>query len=358
MKVPEPRKLKSGTWFIQMVLGGVSVPVSAPTKAECKRQATLIKAEWKAGKRQMSKTEITLEQAIDRYIAKKEPDLSSSTIRGYEIIKKNRFQSVMKTPLLKVKNWQEVYDEDSKRLSGKTMMNTWSLVKSACAYSGFTLPKIEEAKVKKTEHEFLEPEEIKKIVSDCNGSNAELPILLGLCSLRLSEMLALTWKDIDFKNNRINVSGATVIGKGNKLIDKEENKTEESKRTVPIFIPRLTELLKNKVGAPDDKLIPVMPNTVYRHVTGFLEAHGYPPIGVHGLRHSFASLAWYLQIPVLETCALGGWKDANTVIKVYTHLDKKSLNKYGSQMQRFYEISNETSNDPQKVIDIQRFLSY
>ena len=39
MKVPEPRKLKSGTWFIQMRLGGESVPVSAATRTECIRQA-------------------------------------------------------------------------------------------------------------------------------------------------------------------------------------------------------------------------------------------------------------------------------------------------------------------------------
>ena len=42
MKVPEPRKLKSGTWFLQMRLGGESVPVSAATRTECIRQAEKI----------------------------------------------------------------------------------------------------------------------------------------------------------------------------------------------------------------------------------------------------------------------------------------------------------------------------
>ena len=35
MKVPKPRKLASGTWFIQMRLDGESVPVSAATRSEC-----------------------------------------------------------------------------------------------------------------------------------------------------------------------------------------------------------------------------------------------------------------------------------------------------------------------------------
>ena len=51
MKVPEPRKLKSGTWFIQMRLGGESVPVSAATRTECIRQAEKIKADYRNGKR-------------------------------------------------------------------------------------------------------------------------------------------------------------------------------------------------------------------------------------------------------------------------------------------------------------------
>jgi hypothetical protein len=54
MKVPEPRKLKSGTWFIQMRLGGESVPVSAATRTECIRQAEKIKADYRNGKKPQS----------------------------------------------------------------------------------------------------------------------------------------------------------------------------------------------------------------------------------------------------------------------------------------------------------------
>ena len=45
MKVPEPRHLPSGSWFIQMRLNGVSVPVTAPTKKQCIHEAEVIKAE-------------------------------------------------------------------------------------------------------------------------------------------------------------------------------------------------------------------------------------------------------------------------------------------------------------------------
>ena len=35
MKVPEPRNLKSRTWFLQMRLGSESGTVSAATRSEC-----------------------------------------------------------------------------------------------------------------------------------------------------------------------------------------------------------------------------------------------------------------------------------------------------------------------------------
>ena len=92
MKVPEPKKLPSGNWFIQMRLNGVSVPVTAPTAKECKRQAELIKAEYRANKRviRAHKENITLGDAISKYIAERSNSLSPSTLNGYECIKKTR----------------------------------------------------------------------------------------------------------------------------------------------------------------------------------------------------------------------------------------------------------------------------
>jgi hypothetical protein len=45
MKTPKPRKLPSGSWFIQLRLDGESVPITASTERECVRKAQLIKAE-------------------------------------------------------------------------------------------------------------------------------------------------------------------------------------------------------------------------------------------------------------------------------------------------------------------------
>lgn len=83
MKVPTPRKLPSGTWFIQLRLNGKSVPVSAATKKDCIRQAELIKAEHRSGKKVVCKTSMTLGDAMTDYIEKKRASLDPSTIQGY-----------------------------------------------------------------------------------------------------------------------------------------------------------------------------------------------------------------------------------------------------------------------------------
>ena len=77
MKVPKARKLSSGKWFIQLRLGGESIPVTAGTEKECTRQAQAVKAEYLVGKRAPKKPEETdsptLNEAIDSYISDGSP---------------------------------------------------------------------------------------------------------------------------------------------------------------------------------------------------------------------------------------------------------------------------------------------
>lgn len=131
MKVPNPRKLKSGTWFIQLRLGGESISVSARTKKECVRQAQYIKAEYVAGKRAAppKKPEIekspTLGEAIDAYIARREAALSPSTIRGYITIKRTRFLTLMDREITEIRpdDWQAACNDELKKkhCSSKTL---------------------------------------------------------------------------------------------------------------------------------------------------------------------------------------------------------------------------------------------
>ena len=64
------------------------------------------------------------------------------------------------------------------------------------------------------------------------------------------------------------------------------------------------------------------PNTLYHQVNAVCREAGLPEVGVHGLRHSLASLCYAAGVDIMTTAKLGGWStaDMTTVRKVYTHL--------------------------------------
>jgi hypothetical protein len=67
-----------------------------------------------------------------------------------------------------------------------------------------------------------------------------------------------------------------------------------------------------------------------------LETHGFPKGGLHLLRHSFASLCFYLDVPILVTCRIGGWSDYHTVMNIYTHLEKAKLSAENDKLSAFF----------------------
>ena len=335
MKLPEPRKLKSGMWNVQVQVDGKRISVTEPTAELCTNKAMLIKAQGKNGLLQLhNPINITLRQAMDNYIAVRTNVLSPSTVAGFRDIQRLRFKEVMDSPISAVKNWQAVINNEAGLgLSAKTIKNSWSFAHSALLEAGVpkkdiqvTLPKIVSKDI-----DFLEPEQIKTFIEAIKGKECEMAALLALHGLRRSEVRDVEKADVS--RGYIHVQGACVRDEDNKFVHKETNKNETSTRNVPILIPRLKELVKD---APEGYLVTVHPSSTYRQINRICKKNDFPEVGWHGLRHSFASLCYHLRIPELETMSLGGWKDVNTVIKIYTHLSKKDKKKYETQLKNFF----------------------
>ena len=244
MKVPEPKKLPSGTWFIQMRLNGVSVPVSAPSKKECIQQAQLIKAEHIAGKRRITKkTEQTISELMQAYIDSIRATASPATVRGYASIKKTRFLSISESTHDSIKDWQKVIDTEANLVSAKTLKNAWGFLASALRYANLPVPEIRLPQVIRAEKQWLEPDDILKFVKILKGDRFEIPALLALHGLRRYEVLAMTYEMVDIKEKTITVHGSSVLDEDGKLIKKSENKNTSSRRVVPIMIPELIDAI-------------------------------------------------------------------------------------------------------------------
>lgn len=349
MKVPEPKQLPSGTWFIQLRLGGESISVTAPDtktgKADCRHKAELIKAEYRAGKRQIQKNKAnpTLKQAIDDYIDSKSNVLSPSTIRGYQNIRDERFKSVMNKPIKSVKDWQKVVNSEAELCSAKTLKNAWRFCASAIRKATGESIEVQLPQVVPKEIIYLQPEQIPDFIRAVKGRECEISALLALSSLRRSEILALDWKNVDLKKERVLVSGAAVWGADGKLTQKDTNKSASSRRYVPIMMPELLSAL-NAVKTKEGKVVNIAPNTMRKQINRACEENGLPKVSVHGLRHSFASLAYHLGLSEKECMKLGGWSDNQTMSKIYTHLAEADAQNSENKMTEFYKNANNNAN--------------
>ena len=311
------KKLPSGNYRVQFYIDGKRHSITRPTAYEAERAARL----------QMNGDlpDLTLDEAIDKYIAERKNVLSPSTIAGYKVIQRNRFQSVMHLPIADKTNWQQVVNDEVPEVSSKTLYNAWGMVKAVLKSNNVPVPRVVLPQVIREEHQFFQPEEIKKFVKLIEGHENEAHFLLCLHGLRKSEMLAVT--DSDIKGGYIYVRGSIVRTDANTYVSRDSNKTVKSRRQVPIFIDRLKTLPLEQNCAPD---------TIGDRFQRICRENGLPHIGLHGLRHSFISLCYYLDIPLLVTMKYSGHSTPSTVQRIYTHLANKEMKASEKKLKKFF----------------------
>lgn len=333
IKIPSPRKLPSGNWRIY--LDAEKQSVTEKTKDLCISKAKAIRAGFIESKKQLPK--ITCRQAIQKMIVEKKGIVSPSTLRGYGTVERNAFKEYMDCDIAKPIDWQAAITHEVTLVSPKTVCNRWDVVSTAMRYIGITPPDVQLPKFKKGGQPYLNYEQIPLFIKAIKGTPCELPALLALHSLRRSEIMDLSRDDIvvsaSGKLSYIRVSGATVFDENNKLVHKDTNKTQTSARSVPIIIPRLLEILPNGCS----KLVTCNPNTIWSQINRICQENDLPKVGVHGLRRSFASLAYHLGWSEQRTMELGGWDDAKTVHDYYIQESQKDQDFHSLEMQKFYE---------------------
>lgn len=282
----------------------------------------------------------TLSKAIDNYIGERSNILSPSTIRGYRKIQKCRFQGYMNRNLAQFNDrlCLRMVNEETRFCAPKTLRNAWSFVATVIENETgkrYTAPL---PKSKKTPHAFLDFQQIKVFVAALKNSDIEMAALLALNSLRRSEIYGLRWENVDLDNGTLTISGAVVVGENEERVYKDTTKNETSSRTIEIVIPRLLELMR--AADKSKPIVSCSPDTLLRHVNRVCEQNDLPKVGVHGLRHSFASLAYHLRIPKEIAREIGGWKNDLVMDEIYTHLAAADVNEHRERIKAFYSELN------------------
>jgi len=193
----------------------------------------------------------------------------------------------------------------------------------------------------------LSDDDINKLVDACNVDMKHFPYVFAcFTGLRAGELLALTYKDLSFKDSIVSVNKSvrytTVDGEYKPIVSSA--KTPASIRRVPLLdeirpmllehIERIRQLYKVLSISGDFLLFPSTAGT-YREQNNFLQAFKRlcDELGIqegrtiHSLRHTFCTILARQGVSLLDASRLMGHSNINITAKIYSHVtddDKKS----------------------------------
>lgn len=193
----------------------------------------------------------------------------------------------------------------------------------------YTANKIRRPKIIEKQVECFSAWEQKKIEEAALSAKKDKYRGIILClytGLRIGELLALTWNDIDFEKSILSVTKTCHDGNENgehiRIIDTP--KTESSRRQIPLsktLVKMLKEMKKKSkcefVIADGEK--PVFIRSYQRTFELFLKKLKLPHKGFHSLRHTFATRALECGMDVKSLSEILGHKNAMITLNRYAH---------------------------------------
>lgn len=162
--------------------------------------------------------------------------------------------------------------------------------------------------VRKCEYE-PNNEDVRRILDAVKDTRYSVPFQLGVWGCRVGEICALQISDLS--GDELNIHRDLVLGTDNKWIVKENPKTDESNRILP-----LPKALADEIRS-QGFIYEGHPNALNKAIHRVQKRLGIPPFKFHALRHYFASYAHSLGIPDADIMAIGGWKTDAVMKKVY-----------------------------------------
>lgn len=193
----------------------------------------------------------------------------------------------------------------------------------------YTANKIKRPKIVEKQVDCFTLVEQKKIETAALSAKKDKYKGIVLClytGLRIGELLALSWEDVDFERGVLTVSKTCRDGNIN---DKHARisdtpKTENSRRQIPLSktILKMLKDMKKKskcefVIADGEK--PVFVRTYQRMFDLLLKKLKLPHKGFHSLRHTFATRALECGMDVKSLSEILGHKNATITLNRYVH---------------------------------------
>ena len=185
-----------------------------------------------------------------------------------------------------------------------------------------------------------EQKNIEKIIFELGDFRAFGILLCFYTGIRLGELCALRWKNIDFESGVMLITATTmrinkqVKGTAKTALITSPPKTKNSIRAIPVptfMLRKLQEKQPDKT-AQDSYIFsgtscPIEPRTMQRIFHRVLKNAEVSPRKYHAIRHTFATRALELGVDIKTLSELLGHSSVTITLNIYAHsmLEQKKI---------------------------------
>lgn len=199
----------------------------------------------------------------------------------------------------------------------------------------------------------LNPSEARLLLEAAKGDPLEAFYITALTTgLRLGELQALRWSDVDMSRRRLQVV-ATYQGMADGRPQFAEPKTARSRRGIHLSEMAVAALRDHRAGELAKRLKAgpawhdyglVFTNAIGRPLDGdymrkksfaaLLDRAGLPPMRFHDLRHAAATILMSDGVPVKAISEMLGHSDITTTLRIYAHVLPTAHDQAAASMDR------------------------
>lgn len=278
------------------------------------------------------------------------PSRTASTLHGYHMIVRNHLAPALGrirlSELTTAQIQQYLNRKQKEGLCGNTVRKHHGVLHNALEHARkqelivrntaeYALP----PSSSQPEHHFYDSETMYRLFELLSGTSLEPVVkLAGYLGLRRSEICGLKWSHVDRQNRVITVAEARTAVNG-KSVDKGTKNRSSIRRLGYAGLTDLEDLMDRlwrqrieEIAAlgedyQDDGFVichhggkPYQPDYLSNRLQRVLRTTGLPYVTLHGLRHSFASIAHSRNVPLFGISKALGHSNTTTTTQIYMHL--------------------------------------
>lgn len=172
--------------------------------------------------------------------------------------------------------------------------------------------------------------------------------ILFWTGIRIGELLALTFADIDLDGKIITINKSYQRLKGKDVITRPKTPKSNRKVNIPQFLVDDIQDYKESLydPQPSDRVIPVAKTFLEKEMQRGMKLSGMKKIHIHSLRHSHASLLIEMGFSPKEIAERLGHENIETTLNTYSHLYPDKQERLADRLDQFY---NEADGEEELV---------